>query len=78
MTNSNDPNQTVHYETMPIQIYWKFYYQKNEQLKNSDIFHMSAQNIEWGYSSEPPRRGGLTSTQAEIRKIMYTLNKNGV
>ena len=22
------------------------------------IFHISAQNIDWGYSLEPPRRGG--------------------
>ena len=26
--------------------------------KNSDIFHMSAQNIVCRYSLEPPRRGG--------------------
>ena len=26
--------------------------------KNSDIFHISAQNKECGYSLEPPRRGG--------------------
>ena len=26
--------------------------------KNSDIFHITAQNIECGYSLEPPRRGG--------------------
>ena len=26
--------------------------------KNSDIFHISAQNIDRGYSLEPPRRGG--------------------
>ena len=26
--------------------------------KNSDIFHISAQNIDCGYSLEPPRRGG--------------------
>ena len=33
---------------------------KNEifQMKNSDIFHISAQNIDCGYSLEPPRRGG--------------------
>ena len=45
---------------MPIQIYGKFYHQKNEnfQIKNSDIFHISAQNIDCGYSLEPPRRGG--------------------
>ena len=30
---------------------------KNEsfQIKNSDIFHISAQNIDCGYSLEPPR-----------------------
>ena len=27
-------------------------------IKNSDIFHISAQNIDYGYSLEPPRRGG--------------------
>ena len=39
-----------HYENTPIQIYWKFYPQKNEnfQIKNSDIFHTSAQNIDCG------------------------------
>ena len=31
---------------------WKF------SNKKSDIFHISAQNIDWGYSLEPPRRGG--------------------
>ena len=35
---------SFHYETIPIQIYWKFYHQKmkNFQTKNSDIFHISA------------------------------------
>ena len=28
------------------------------QIKNSDIFHVSAQNIDCGYSLEPPHRGG--------------------
>ena len=56
-----------HYENKPIQIYWKFYHQKNEsfQMKNSNFFHISAQNIDCGYSLEPPRRGDeavLTST----------------
>ena len=38
----------------------KFHLQnlKNIQIKNSDIFHISAQNIDCGYSLEPPRRGG--------------------
>ena len=33
---------------------------KNEifQVKNADIYHISAQNIDCGYSLEPPRRGG--------------------
>ena len=30
----------------------------NFSHKNSDIFHVSAQNIDCGYSLEPPRRGG--------------------
>ena len=28
------------------------------QIKNSDIFYISAQNIDCGYSLEPPRQGG--------------------
>ena len=28
------------------------------QIKKSDIFHTSAQNIDCGYLLEPPRRGG--------------------
>ena len=45
----------------PIQIYRKFYPSKTENFqikKNSNIFHISAQNINYGYSLEPPRRGG--------------------
>ena len=68
-----------HYENTPIQIYWKFYNQKlaNFQIKNSNISHISAQNIDCGYSLEPPRRGGSNEYPqsvfwAEIRKIMYT------
>ena len=50
----------MHYENMPIQIHWKFYHQKKEkfQIKKSDIFHISAQSIDCGYSLEPPRWGG--------------------
>ena len=31
---------------------------ENFQMKNSDIFFISAQNIDCRYSLEPPRRGG--------------------
>ena len=45
---------------IPIQIYWKFYHQKRKfsDKNNSDILHNSAQNIDCGYSLEPPHRGG--------------------
>ena len=29
------------------------------QIKNSDIFHISAQNIDCGYSLKPPHRRGF-------------------
>ena len=50
---------------------------ENFQIKNSDIFHVSAQNKDCGYSLEPPRRGGSNKYpqsmfRSEIRKIMYT------
>ena len=53
----NDP---CHYENTPIQIYRKFHLKKTEnfRIKNSDIFYISAQNIDCGYSLEPPHRGG--------------------
>ena len=52
--------KAAHYENTPIQIYRKFHLLKTEnfQTKNFDIFHISAQNIDCGYSLEPPRRGG--------------------
>ena len=31
---------------------------ENFQIKTSDVFHISAQNIDCGCSLEPPRRGG--------------------
>ena len=48
----------IHYENTPIQIYRKFHLQKLKIMKISDIFHISAQNIDCGYSLERPRRGG--------------------
>ena len=46
-------------------------------MKNSKIFHLSVQNIDCGYSAEPPRRGGSNEYPqsmfwADIRKLMYT------
>ena len=51
---------TFHYENMPIQIYRQLYFQKLNTFreKNSDIFHISAQNIDCVYSLELPLRGG--------------------
>ena len=51
---------------------WKF-----SDKKNTDIFHISAQNIDCGYSLEPPRWGGSNEYPksmfwTEIWKIMYT------
>ena len=40
--------------------YTKHLPSKNEnfQIKNSDILRISAQNVDCGYSLEPPQRGG--------------------
>ena len=59
---------------------------ENFQIKNSDIFYLSAQNIDCGYSLEPPRRGGSnehpqSTLLSRNKKIMYTpvlLYKSGV
>ena len=49
----------VHYENTPIQMYEKNFNSKNWKFsdKNSNIFHISAQNIDCRYSLEQPRRG---------------------
>ena len=43
---------------------------ENLQIKNSDIFHITAQNIDCGYSLEPPHPQSMFFSK--IRKIMYT------
>ena len=50
---------SFHYENTPIQIYTENFTIKNWNFldKKSNIFHISAQNIDCGYSLEPPRRG---------------------
>ena len=47
------------------------------RIKNFDIFHISAQNIDCGYSLEPPRRGGSNEYPQSMflsrnKKKMYT------
>ena len=47
------------------------------QMKNSDIFHISSQNIDCRYSLEPPWRGSSNDYPqskffSQIRKQMYT------
>ena len=54
----------THYENKPIQNILKILPPKNEsfQMKYSKMFHISAQNIDCGYSLEPPDEAVLTST----------------
>ena len=68
----------THYENMPIQIYWKFYHHKNEnfQIKILIFFLISAQNIDCGYSLEPPRRGG--SNEYPQSMVLSRNKKNNV
>ena len=63
-----------HYENTPIQIYWEFYHQKNEnfQMKIFCSFHISTQNIDCGYSLKPPRRGG---SNEYLQSMFYSRNK---
>ena len=77
--SNNDHKKRNHYENTPIQIYRHFHLLKLKifRCKNSDIFHMSAQNIDCGYSLEPPRRGGSNEYPQSMflsrnKKIIYT------
>ena len=52
-------SNSAYSENTPIQIYRKFHLQKLKIFrKKSDSFHISAQNVDCGYSLEPHRRGG--------------------
>ena len=46
------------------------------RIKKSDIFLISAQNIDCGYSLEPPRRGG--SIEYPQSMFLSRNNKNNV
>ena len=48
----------------------------NFLIINSDIFHVSAQNIYCGYSLEPPRRGG--SNEYPQSMVLSRNKKNNV
>ena len=50
---------------------------KNEhfQIKNSDIFHISCQTIDCGYSLEPPQRGG---SNAYPQSMFLSSNKKNI
>ena len=53
---------------------------KKKSDKNSYIFHISAQNIDSGYSLEPPRRGGSNESPQSMflsrykKKYIYPVN----
>ena len=49
---------------------------ENFQIKNSDIFHISVQNIDCGYSLEPPRWGG--SNEYPQSMFLHKNKKNNV
>ena len=49
---------------------------KTIQIKNSDIFQILPQNIDCGYSLEPPRRGG--SNEYPHSMILNRNKKNNV
>ena len=51
---------------------------ENFQIKNSDILHISAQNIDCGYSLEPPRRGGSNEYPESMFLSRNKKNKNNV
>ena len=78
-------NETYHVDFCFITKTCLFKYIKNfttkkgklSDKKKFDIFHISAQNINCGYSLEPPRRGGSNEYPqsmffSKIRKIMHT------
>ena len=79
-TPSEDSDQFANHITKTrLSKYIENFTTKNGKFsdKNSDIVHISAQNIDCGYSLEPPRRGGSyeylqSMCFSKIRKIMYT------
>ena len=90
-TQKNEPSVfdvLLYYKRNKKSLSWKHAYSnilkilptenENFQIRNSDIFFIPAQNIDCGYSLEPPQWGGSTEypqynyVRAQKRKIMYT------
>ena len=60
---SKGSDQPVHYENMPIRIYRKVHLQKLKIFRlKTDIFHISAQNIDCGYSLDCLGKAVLSGT----------------
>ena len=58
-------------------MYWILHHQKLKVSdKNFDFFHISAQNIDCGYSLEPPQWGG--SNEYPQSMIFSSYKKNNV
>ena len=70
---ANFPCPGVHYKNLPMQ-YRKKFGCKNENFhwKIFDIFLIFAQNIDCGYTLEPPRRGGSNEYP---QSIFWSKNK---
>ena len=49
---------------------------ENFKIKKSDTFHISAQNIDCGYSLEPPQRGGSNEYPQSI--FLSRTKKNNI
>ena len=64
-----------HYENMPMQYTEIFKVVKNENFQpiNFDIFLIFAQNIDYGYTLEPPRQGGSNEYP---QSMFWSKNKN--
>ena len=48
---------------------------ENFQIKNSDIFYITAQNLDCGYSLELPQRGGSNEYP---QSVFLSWNKNNI
>ena len=70
-------NTEPHYANMPVQYTAIFYGRKNDnfQMKFFDIFLIFAQNIDCGYTLEPPQRGGSNEYP---QSMFWSKNKKNI